>query len=101
MLVTTINKTMQQTVIRLKGRFDYDARREFDAAALVALAEPAGEIQINLQDVEYMDSSALGMLLVLRDKATALGKTVTLAECQGFVKKILDVANFQKLFQTV
>ena len=96
----TINKTTQQTVIRLKGRFDYDARRDFDAATQIAMNEAAGEIQINLMEVEYMDSSALGMLLVLRDKATASGKTVSLAECQGFVKKILDVANFQKLFQT-
>ena len=99
-MLVTINKTTQQTVIRLKGRFDYDARRDFDAATQIAMNEAAGEIQINLMEVEYMDSSALGMLLVLRDKATASGKTVSLAECQGFVKKILDFANFQKLFQT-
>lgn len=99
-MLVTINKTSQQTIIRLKGRFDYDARRDFDAAAQIGLSEPAGEIQMNLMEVEYMDSSALGMLLVLRDKATAQGKTVSLSECQGFVKKILDVANFQKLFQT-
>jgi anti-anti-sigma factor len=99
-MLVSINKTTQQTVIRLKGRFDYDARRDFDSATQVALAEAAGEIQINLMEVDYMDSSALGMLLVLRDKATSCGKTVSLAECQGFVKKILDVANFQKLFQT-
>lgn len=99
-MLVTINKTPQQTIIRLKGRFDYDSRRDFDAAVQIALSEPVAEIQMNLMEVEYMDSSALGMLLVLRDKATALGKTVSLSECQGFVKKILDVANFQKLFQT-
>ena len=99
-MLVTINKTMQQTVIRLKGRFDYEARRDFDTATQMALKEDAPEIQINLMEVEYMDSSALGMLLVLRDKATATGKVVSLAECQGFVKKILDVANFQKLFET-
>lgn len=99
-MLVTINKTTQQTVVRLKGRFDYEARRDFDAAVQAALAETAGEVQINLMEVEYMDSSALGMLLVLRDKAKVLGKRVSLAESQGLVKKILDVANFQKLFQS-
>jgi anti-anti-sigma factor len=99
-MLVTLTKTTQQTVIQLKGRFDYDARRDFDRATQEALSNPAPNIQINLMDVEYMDSSALGMLLVLRDKASTSGKTVSLAESQGFVKKILDVANFQKLFQT-
>jgi anti-anti-sigma factor len=98
-MLVTINKTAQQTIIRFTGKFDYAARRDFDAAIQVALNEPAKDIQINLMEVEYMDSSALGMLLVLRDKAKTLGKTVSLGECQGFVKKILDVANFHKLFK--
>ena len=99
-MIVLINKGPQQTVVRLKGRFDYDSRREFTEAADAALAEAAGEVRIDLMEVDYMDSSALGMLLVLRDKAVPLGKTVTLSECKGFVKKILDVANFHKLFQT-
>lgn len=99
-MLVTIIKTAQQTQIRLQGRFDYSARRDFDAAVQSALKEAAGEIRVDMLEVEYMDSSALGMLLVLRDKAKGVGKVVSLGECQGFVKKILDVANFQKLFQT-
>lgn len=99
-MLITITKTPPQTQIRLKGHFDYSARHDFDSAVKTALAEKAGQIQVNLMEVDYMDSSALGMLLVLRDKAMQAGKTVSLGECQGFVKKILDVANFQKLFTT-
>ena len=38
------------------------------------------------------------MLLMLREKAQAANKSVALANCTGPVKKILDVANFNRLF---
>lgn len=95
---TTVNKTPQQVVIRLSGRFDFEARRDFDLAVREALDDKARQVYVNLSEVEYMDSSALGMLLVLRDKAIEAGKQVAVGEAQGFVKKILEVANFQKLF---
>ena len=49
-------------------------------------------------EVEYLDSSALGMLLLLRDKGKAMGKQVSLANCGGTVRDVLRVANFDKLF---
>ena len=56
------------------------------------------EIQIELGSVDYMDSSALGMLLLALEQAKAVGKTVSLAGATGAVKAILDISNFQKLF---
>lgn len=93
-----VNVTPQQVVLTLRGRFDYDSRRDFDAGTQRALNEASAQIVINLKEVEYMDSSALGMLLVLRDKAQQKGKSVVLSNCEGFVKKILEVANFHRLF---
>jgi anti-anti-sigma factor len=95
----SIHKTAEQSVLRLQGRFDYESRRDFDSAAREALLADPKTIVVNMMDVEYMDSSALGMLLVLRDKARIAGKKVALGETQGFVKKVLDVANFHKLFE--
>jgi HptB-dependent secretion and biofilm anti anti-sigma factor len=48
--------------------------------------------------VDYLDSSALGMLLLLREKAEAAGKKVSLANLSGTVKQVLEIANFGKLF---
>ena len=44
---------------------------------------------------------ALGMLLMLRDKAKSSGKTVCLANARGSVRQVLDIANFGKLFPIV
>lgn len=95
-----VNKSLQNVTLNLKGRFDYDARRDFDSGTQQALNEAPGLIVVNLQDVDYMDSSALGMLLVLRDKAKEKGKSVSLTGGQGLVRKILEVANFNRLFET-
>lgn len=90
-----------QTVITLSGRFDFNAHREFRDAVDKAMAERAGEVCIDLGGVDYLDSSALGMLLMLRDKAKGAGKSVSLANCRGAVKQVIDIANFGKLFPIV
>lgn len=87
-----------RTVIQLQGRFDFNSHRDFRDAIDAVLASPAAAIAIDFGGVEYLDSSALGMLLMLRDRAKGASREVTLASCRGPVKEILDIANFGKLF---
>lgn len=86
-------------VIRLSGRFDFSVHREFREAMARAL-EPreVKEIQVDLASVAYLDSSALGMLLMLRERARADNRAVCIANCKDSVKQVLDIANFGKLF---
>ena len=82
-----------------KGRFDFNTHRDFRAAYEEALASSTVRtIQLDLKEVDYLDSSALGMLLLLKDKATPAGRTITIVNSQGSVRQILEVANFGKLF---
>ena len=91
-----------QAIIKLKGRFDFNAHREFREVVDGALeGGNVQEIQVDLGSVDYLDSSALGMLLMLRDKARSGGKSVSLANCRGAVKQVIEIANFGKLFPIV
>lgn len=83
----------------LHGRFDFNAHRSFRASidAVVGDAKVT-EVAVDFADVDYLDSSALGMLLILRDKAAGASKTVALINCRGSVRQVLDIANFGKLF---
>lgn len=90
-----------KAVIALEGRFDFNAHREFREAVDQALKETGREIQVDLGAVDYLDSSALGMLLMLRDKAKGVAKEVALANARGSVKQVIDIANFGKLFTLV
>ena len=95
--VTTGNDAV---IIKLQGRFDFNSHRNFRASIDTVLSNPQQRkiIRVDLGAVDYLDSSALGMLLILRDKAQAIGGTVELINCHGNVAQILDVANFKALF---
>lgn len=85
--------------LSLSGRFDFHSHREFRGAYETALEEDAvKEVEIDFSGVDYLDSSALGMLLLLREKANAIDKGVVLSGLKGTVKQVLDIANFGKLF---
>ena len=98
----TVNKDGSTAVIKLSGRFDFNTHREFRGAyePLVTDASVRG-VTVDFAGVDYLDSSALGMLLMLRDKLTGVGKEVLLKSVGGNVKQVLDIANFGKLFKIV
>ncbi len=98
---TNVSNRDGKTVIVLQGRFDFNSHREFREAVDQAVKEAAREVHVDLGGVDYLDSSALGMLLMLRDKAKGAGKEVALANVRGSVKQVIDIANFGKLFALV
>ena len=86
-------------VIRVEGRFDFAAHRDFREAVKAAVANAqATAIEIDLGGADYIDSSALGMLLLSLENAKAAGKALALTRPQGAVKQVLDIANFQRIF---
>lgn len=86
-------------VISLGGHFDFRIHHEFRRCSEAALRDGAvRSIEINLDAVDYLDSSALGMLLLLREQAQGRGMGVVLRNCRGAVREILDIANFGTLF---
>ncbi|HEU0187607.1 MAG TPA: STAS domain-containing protein [Gallionellaceae bacterium] len=95
--VDTVGNTVN---IRLNGRFNFDSHREFRSAYDPHLNNTAvANIDIDLSKVDYLDSSALGMLLMLRERAQAASKKLTLSKPSQNVAQILDIANFAKLFE--
>lgn len=93
-----IVKEDERCVLHLAGRFDGKCQREFLEAVAQVVADGAPEIQFDLASAEYLDSSALGMLLLAREKARGAGKTVSIANARGAVRQVLNIANYNKLF---
>jgi len=83
--------------IHVSGRFDFSSHQPFLEAYQ---GHPKGERQfeVDLAETEYMDSSALGMLLQLRDHAAKEGGNIRLINANDSVRQILEIANFSKLF---
>lgn len=95
-----VDTTGNTVTIYLNGRFNFDSHREFRNAYDPHLGNGAvSNIEIDLSNVEYLDSSALGMLLMLRERSQAANKKLALSRPSQNVAQILDIANFAKLFE--
>lgn len=94
----------KELIIKIKGRFDFSQHQSFRGAYEAADDAVSGETKVerfvvDLQEANYIDSSALGMLLLLRDHAGGERGEVKLINCSNDVRKILAISNFEKLFQ--
>lgn len=86
-----------ELVIRIAGRFDFSAHQEF-RDAYESLDEQPNRYRVDMRDASYLDSSALGMLLLLRDHAGGDSADVEIVNCNPDVRKILAISNFEQLF---
>ncbi|AVE04935.1 STAS domain-containing protein [Pseudomonas sp. R11F] len=87
----------KQLTIAIKGRFDFGSHQHFREAYERFYKVPDA-YTVDLKEATYLDSSALGMLLLLRDHAGGDDSQVTLINCSPDVRKILAISNFDKLF---
>lgn len=86
-----------ELVINVEGRFDFSAHQDFRSAYEDVGANP-NSYAIDMTDATYLDSSALGMLLLLRDHAGGDEALIKIVNCNEDVKKILVISNFGRLF---
>lgn len=94
----TVSASGDRVTIAVVGKFDFQLYDEFRAS----YSETAGigvTYQVDLSAIECLDSSALGMLLLLREHAGGNASNIQITHASPEVRRILDVANFSKLFQ--
>jgi len=89
-------------IIKLPSRFDYSYHQDFLAAYLPALNDPDKvKLILDFSRVEYLDSSALGMMVMLQKKFNQVGKVVQIKSASGATEEILTMANMQRIFEFI
>ena len=83
--------------LQLGERFDFSIHREFHEACLGG-KRVARSYLIDLGEVTHMDSSALGMLLLLREHAGADRAEIRIVNAGTELRRTFKVAGFDKLF---
>lgn len=86
-------------VLKLEGRFTFEDHQEFKLRGSEMLsASGLTALRLDFSALSYLDSNALGMLLLLREKAKARNLEIVLVNPSPAVKDILDMVQFGSLF---
>ncbi|MFL0797365.1 MAG: STAS domain-containing protein [Cellvibrionaceae bacterium] len=93
----TLSPDSKELTIAIDGRFDFSAHQEFRSAYESLDSDPTAYV-VNMKDATYLDSTALGMLLLLRDHAGGDAAEISIVNSNPDVKKILTISNFEQLF---
>jgi anti-anti-sigma factor len=96
-ITSTVSADGSQVTIYIQGRFDFSSHQEF-RNAYEKLSKVPNRYRVDLQGTSDLDSSALGMLLLLRDHAGGERSEIEIINCSQDVKKILMISNFEQLF---
>ena len=96
-VVAEVSPDGKKLRISVKGRFDFGKHQEFRNSYERVDPEP-NSYELDLKETTYLDSSALGMLLLLRDHAGGDDSDFRVVNPNSDVRKILAISNFDKLF---
>ena len=95
------SRTDNETTISIKGRFNFEMHTLFRTTYHEETADKirSRRFIVDLAGTEYIDSSALGMLLMLREAAGTNEADIEIVNSRPEIRKILETANFQRLFK--
>lgn len=95
-IIGNVGSSGDSVDIKITGRFDFNAHHDF--RNIYRNEKSDATYSIDMSGTEYIDSSALGMLLLLREHAGNESAKISITGCNEDIKKIFAISNFEKLF---
>lgn len=97
-ITSSLSDSGDVLTISIEGRFDASSLEQFRRSFENVDGDNVRRYQVDLAETVHLDSSALGMLLVLRDHAGGDKADITIINCSPEVKKIFAISSFEQLF---
>jgi anti-anti-sigma factor len=98
-LAITVQEGTSSTRITVSGRLDSVSAEKLRRAVRGCLGHTAREVILDMSDLRYLDSMAMGAILSCRTLLEKESKQMVLAGPKGLVLDALRIGNFQKLFE--
>lgn len=92
----TQEKKAQGVILVMDGRFDFGARKTFKEMVDKAV-ELKLPVVLDLSKVIFLDSSALGLLVISHQMCKSKEIPLYLVNPQTYVRQVLDLANVAKI----
>jgi anti-anti-sigma factor len=94
---TDYSEKEHELTIHINGRFDFRALHDF-RDSYEKSGHNVDKYVIDLKHSDYLDSSALGMLLTLRDYAGGDDSKIEIVNTPSDIKRILYITKLDSLF---
>jgi anti-anti-sigma factor len=99
MMPAKVESTGDVARIVLSGNLDFSTQEDLASAIDSALSiDSAREIQVDLTDAAFIDSSAIRALLKLQEQAKARGKSLSLWNCNDQIRETFVIGGFDQMF---
>ena len=93
-------QTGSEVTLSCHGCFDHHAEDNFKKNYEPALQNKDNRtIKLDMSQVEYVDYTALSLLLALKEKAEAVNVEVVFGPCSKIAMKIFEATSFFKIFR--
>ena len=94
-----VESTGEIARIVLSGDLDFSVQENLVSAIDQALSmDGAKEIQVDMTDATFIDSSAIRALLNLQEMARVQGKSLSLWNCNDQIRETFVIGGFDQLF---
>lgn len=94
----SVKQQEKMVTIAINGRFDFNLLQDF-RNAYGSLSGSDLNFTVDLSATEYIDTSALGMLLNMKNNIGANDGEIVISNCQPNLMKIFSIAHFDKKFK--
>lgn len=92
----------ENTNILLPNRFDYGYHKEFQRLCEESIeSELCKGIVLDFSRVEYLDSAALGMMMMWQKRAMTSNKKMMIKGAKRATAQILEMANMKRIFEYI
>lgn len=97
-VVTRMSVDNMTFTVGVDGDFNFALLHEFKKSYGTDEASSAKNIVVDMRETNTVDSSALGMLLNMKDDLNKKDGEIHIINCNKFVGNILEITNFKKKF---
>lgn len=98
-MITLTEATPSNFVLSLDQSFDFEGHKDFREAMKSLIDKKAKSLCIDFARVEYIDSSALGMLMLAKHETGQHACKLQLINLrEGHAKNVLNLVKFDQMF---
>ncbi len=85
--------------IILEKTFDFESHKEFRQHIKDVMTKDPEVLALSFEQVEYLDSSALGMLMLAKREAEMKNARIVITNlADGHARKVLELVKFDQIF---